>query len=81
MKTSYEFLIQLKELHSFEISEEAAMKYEFSPKSNYRNVFHYTAMCGDHRFLRIVQNAIPKKQDFPLVYRVSQVFCIDVIKM
>lgn len=25
-------------------------------------------MCGDYRFLRIVINALPKKQDMPMVF-------------
>lgn len=28
-------------------------------------------MCGDYRFLRIVINELPKKQDLPMVYHFS----------
>lgn len=67
MKQAYEFLIQLHESHSFITDNTHRGKWRRSPSLTRRTIFHYVAMCGDYRFLRIVINALPKKQDMPMV--------------
>ena len=47
--------------------------------SSNRNVFHYTAMCGDPHFLRVIMNGMPNKRDFPSValYTLSHLVLVD----